>query len=864
MPSAIPIAFQIVAATLIPAGASTLVAGLIMGGASLLGAYIASQLFGSGKTDEPSKELTRNYVSTNKTVPLIYGRRLVGSNDVFIEMGSRGETETGKKKNYLWVVHALGEGEIEGISTTDVDGVLEEEIYIDGVPLWKMKDRDLVHHELYYGTSDQEYDPLLNSGSRIGKEDKFTDNMRYTAYIVFRFLYSRKGKNYFSGVPKRQVVIKGIKCYDPRSDVTEWTDNPALVLYDYITNTRYGMGVNPDYLDIPSFNEAATYCELSGWSFNYGFNSQQKAETILEVILWHFRGTLRTYAGKLYAGFLDTGHETLSMVLDNSHIARDQEGLALVSEHQPSRFDLPDGVVVGFVNESQDWADDRVNIGGLGQIKSLSFGGYTERSMAMNMGTYVLERSRLNRIVTAVVRPNALALDTNDLVHFSSTELAMTNQYMRVKSNDITADGLVSLSLIYEDDLLYDSDYNLEESEVFTVDLPSVSDEPPPVTGVVVTEETYDTRERSFIRLKIDFTAPFGYPWFSHVDVSSALGDSPPTEDDFLFVATATDTFRIDPVEENQAYTFRLNTVSTYGVKQENGNAVQIGYTVIGVSKIVPSCPKYLDVAVNLTSVDLFSPTLFDPDLSGYEVRLGTSWLSSIFITERSKPTISFSGVKPGDHTFWLNSKHKNGTYCPLPKSDSVIIEDPPPGSHLFFEQVVDYTLGIGTNIVVTGVYPNQVMTVDHSSGEPYRGEFISDVIDTETQALDEKMLIYVLAGINFSGGTGTWNSLCPPPATWYDFAYDSVEGRWKTWYEVVGDVTKAKAAIVEIGVDYSDSPTGPFDSVERLELLSTIVTGRYVKIRYKLEDINEASYIELGPSTFKAAYLEDNFLIDA
>jgi hypothetical protein len=125
-------------------------------------------------------------------------------------------------------------------------------------------------------------------------------------------------------------------------------------------------------------------------------------------------------------------------------------------------------------------------------------------------------------------------------------------------------------------------------------------------------------------------------------------------------------------------------------------------------------------------------------------------------------------------------------------------------------------------------------------------------------------MLVYVLFDFWMAGGATTWDDLAPIGSDWYDFAYDSEESIWKTWYELVGDETRTKAAQIEVGLDYSATPGGPYESVDRLELLTAIVTGRYVRIRYKITDVNISSFLTLGASTFKAAYLENNLLIDA
>ena len=55
------------------------------------------------------------------------------------------------------------------------------------------------------------------------------------------------------GTDERGVIFNG---QDARV-----TNNPALILLDYLTNTRFGKGLSSDLIDIPSFKEAAVACD---------------------------------------------------------------------------------------------------------------------------------------------------------------------------------------------------------------------------------------------------------------------------------------------------------------------------------------------------------------------------------------------------------------------------------------------------------------------------------------------------------------------------------------------------------------------------------------------------------------------------
>jgi hypothetical protein len=866
MPAAIPIAAQVLATYIASAvGAGTATAALISGGAALLGGYIASELMGSKGQIGVPEDPQENYISTSRSIPVVYGTYRVGGNTVFAEAGKE-SPDSDSKDSYLWVVQVLSEGEIHGFNKVFIEGQWHDEIYIDQRPIWEFE-TGKVQYELYNGDFTQTHDLDIEGSTRLDSEDKFNDAMRGTAYIIFRFKKGGKGKNSIVGLPQRHIVIKGIKCFDVRTSTTVWTENPVLILYDYLTNSRYGLGMEPTSIDTDSFEEVADSCDLYNWKFNTVFSSKMKASEVIDTILGHFRGSIHWYDGKLFLKYIDMRYESPDLIINDSHIARSTSGKAIVSMSQPSRFNIPDTAVVSFINAEKNWTEDKVIIEDTSAstdfVKTIDFVGYTDIYSAKLMGTYVLRREQLNRTVTLTLRQDAIALDINDLISLTCSELALSNQPIRVKSVSTGGTGLVTLVGIFEDISLYTKEYDLVTDDVYNVYFPSPNSPPPSVTNLSIVEETYSYRDRSMIRIKVDYDPPLGYPWFSHVNVYVAIqSESPSSEDEYKYMLNAHSEFYIDPVQESQFYYIRLNSVSDSGVEQDDGLAARIGYKILGVSEVNPPCPDYLNVAVNITSVDITGRKLPSPDIAGYEVRLGSvSWSNSLFLTLRADPSITFDGVKPGVHKFWLNTKHTNGRYCSAPLNKTVTLEDPPPGSYGFFSQVVDYATGTGTNVTVTGTYPNQTLKCSHT-GLSLVGEYTSLEIDTVNLNVDEKMLAYVLFGFTLTGNEFTWEKLVPIGTTWEDFAYIAAEDRWKSWYEIIGDDNLSPAPSVQVSVEYATISGGPYTTVDRLELLTALIRGRYVRIKYRIEDINNESYLELSASTFKAAYLERALLI--
>ena len=128
-------------------------------------------------------------------------------------------------------------------------------------------------------------------------------------------------------IPERMYLFDGIKCpvpsnYDPISRTYsgnwdggsfkyEWTNNPAWVLYDLLTNTRYGMGsdeLNQDTIDVWSFYRAAKYNDefvpdgRGGSEPRFTFDSpivqRTEAFKILQMIAGMMKATL-VYSGGL-------------------------------------------------------------------------------------------------------------------------------------------------------------------------------------------------------------------------------------------------------------------------------------------------------------------------------------------------------------------------------------------------------------------------------------------------------------------------------------------------------------------------------------------------------------------------------------
>ena len=105
-----------------------------------------------------------------------------------------------------------------------------------------------------------------------------------TAYMVADLRYTDKMG---AGNPTVTAIVRGRKVYDWRTGKTEYSKNPAVCLYDYLTNDVYGAGkyITSDILDMESFTDVANYCdEVITYNDPYGVTKSEKRYE-LDIIL---------------------------------------------------------------------------------------------------------------------------------------------------------------------------------------------------------------------------------------------------------------------------------------------------------------------------------------------------------------------------------------------------------------------------------------------------------------------------------------------------------------------------------------------------------------------------------------------------
>jgi predicted phage tail protein len=266
-------------------------------------------------------------------------------------------------------------------------------------------------------------------------EDKLQNDLFWESYTILvegKFIYPHSAivslevnaEDMGSSIPSRFFHVKGLKVqvpsnYNPTSRVytgtwngtfnVAWTNNPAWIFYDLITNNRYGLGefIDSTKVDKWALYTIAQYCDElvptgfkdgngdptyePRYTFNGVINTREEAFTVLRQIATAWRGMSYWAAGQVFptadmpedpvklvtpANVIDGRFEYSSSSLKSRH------SVAIVQWNDPDDFYKPAVEVV---------IDDEMLKKFGWREKGVAYVGCTSRGLARRYGKWLLD-----------------------------------------------------------------------------------------------------------------------------------------------------------------------------------------------------------------------------------------------------------------------------------------------------------------------------------------------------------------------------------------------------------------------------------------------------------------------------------------
>lgn len=766
-------------------------------------------------------------------LPLVYGRTRIGINRVYACV-------TGEDNKYLHLVGNICEGPIKGIYE------------IDGVPQIFLGDKlyteygDKFYYEFFRGTADQAVCSTLATAT-AAEAEPWNEPKHYTAYIYCRFEYD---PDVFQGLPDITMVVEGMEVYNPMTGVTEYTRNPALHALDYMTRSskRGGMQISSARVDTDLIESAASYCDTKGWTCDICLRDERSA-------IDHFQGILNTFRGDLIYSdsifqlkYRDLNYESPVMDLTENDVV--EQGASTLRIEQPSIFNTPNAVRCRYINEEKKYTfddfilSDSVAIAADGDYREqvAEFPGMLNPSNVAKMAAYLLERARLNKTASLVIGSRGMALEPHDLITLTHSWPGWDKKIMRVSGASISYDGNVALSLEEEYASFYDDDYEITPEMFYDTTLPDPRAAIPSVINVSHAEETYYYRGRTFTRWRINFDRPTleSYPFWDYAEVWVKIGE----EGEWAFATKSQGDYVLDPVEEGETYYVNIVGVSIFGGKQAFGEGYQVSTTIQGMSGL-PSDVAWMTAVAHGDSVSIYAPELNEPDVFGYEVRMGAAFDGGIVVGFNETPNFRLSGVAPGTKTFWMKAKNNAGFYSENAVSAQVVVFYPA-GYTDKNSWTWDYSTGDHDN-TEQHEYSGVVSLRCAHTGGVLEGTWTSPEYDLGS-VKDVRIWGDFITGLQSTDGL--WESVFSVGDLWGDRISEG-----QKWYQVFAPSTTGH---LKATLHYGDTTGNLTNSIDRFEMFSPEVSARYVQVEITITDPALDVYTYVNELNMTAAFWRD------
>jgi len=525
-----------------------------------------------------------------------------------------------------------------------------DSIYGDG--------KKTVRFKLHKGSDTQ-----LADADLVSETEKWTTDhrLRGIAYIYARISYDPDA--FPNGLPNISAEIKGKKVLDIRNGSTAFSANPALILYDYFTDTKIGLGIDTSNIDSVSFTTLANLCDtnvsLSAGGTEKRYESHGIVYSdiapmeIIDNILTSFVGSLSYSNGK----FIIKGGQYVSPTISLNE--NDMLGNIGLTTKQ-SRKDTFNTVKGLFTSDETSWqptdypmvsSSTFVEEDGETIYADIDLPFTKSPTMAQRLAKIVLFKNRQQITLNTKVNLKGFSLQVGDTVNITNTRLGFTNKVFEVADwSFLMGSDEVGITIALKETSPAVYDWNAEEKE-FNLDnttLPRATDVSPP--SVTATDELRAYAETPIAVLIVTCSSNQGTT--NEFEVEAQNSNDPSGQ--FINLGKSRgNIFELVNAQDGAIYNIRARSVNAFNVYS---SYTTIQHTVVGKTA-PPSDVTNFSVNIINGQAELSWTPISDLDLSHYVVRHTPDTASPTF----EEGMILAQKVSKPASTISLPAK--NGTY---------------------------------------------------------------------------------------------------------------------------------------------------------------------------------------------------------
>lgn len=617
------------------------------------------------KQADDMKGVLFNKESNIEPIPVVYGKRRVGGVRVYV---ATQDADTGDDipNEFLYIALVLCEGDVNSI--TDIE--------IDGNPITDNKYSGLYTINIFTGANGQGSSSLLAQSS----SDWTTDaRLRGVAYLAIKLKWNEDA---FQAIPTITALVEGKKIYDPRQNSQSpyydasvgvgtqrpnnrstwlYSDNPALCIRDYLTDTTYGKGLPESAIDYASFAAAADDCEELFIPFLLGLQRKlfrthavlQTNKTIfenIEQLLMGCRGFLPFNQGQ-YSLVIDKNRSsTFAFNLDNM-----TSGLQIKGANKDSKYNQ---VTVKFANEAIGYEPDEITYPSptgttaeqATRTAYLAEDNGTELSLDVDLETvtnvYVardlaqvfLRRSRAGMTVNFKATSEALNCSIGDTVTVTHPSISPTlvPKLFQVNQLSFNYDGEVTVQLVEFESSAYTYDTMNEISDFEQPNLPD------PFT--VAAPTNLSGSSTTFIGSDGTVIPVITVTWTAAADsfVNSYVVEWKKTSEAataYRSATTQTTTFELTDIVIGESYNVNVYSVNALGVR-----SAPVSITTAGAGDTTaPAVPTALAATSGINTITLSWVNPTDSDFSNVKILRKTTGAYAQIATVSGGPGLAAS-----------------------------------------------------------------------------------------------------------------------------------------------------------------------------------------------------------------------------
>lgn len=474
------------------------------------------------------------------------------------------------------------------------------------------------------------------------------------AYLVVELDYNQD--SFPGGIPNVSAVVRGLKCYDPRSGATAWTDNPALLLRAYATHALGGRQA-ASAIDDASISTAANVCDTStGYVLGGNTDTRKlyaaglatktgiRPSDVLNDLAQAMGGRWAMVDGKLKVKAGSYTSPVLS--LDESWL---HEGGAVTIQPGRNRADVINQVTGTFADETSDYkvvqfprvsSSGYISTDGAELPTDMQMAGVTFTGQAQFIAAAALRYARAALTIKLTCNLKAYQAEPFDVIAVSLARFGWTSKTFEVLDTSWTLDGGIELTLKAIDSTIWALDAG------YVAGVPAGNTRLPSPWGIPVVAGLSAVSDASTVQRQPDgsMKARIRASW-------TAVADQRVTQSGAVEIKWGLAT---DP--ENQWMTFRCegSTVRTYLDPVHVGASYIVKARTVTASATSAWCTQVLCAVSNTTS---FGGVIDTPQLADNSVTVVSSadLVASLTFASGTGTTILSTVVNSGNKPITVN-----------------------------------------------------------------------------------------------------------------------------------------------------------------------------------------------------------------